>query len=221
MFDNKLEILYNYIEQLFNEYLFKKWSDKMTTRDEQREKRRQEILLCSLDIFIKRGFAATKIRDIAKELGISTGLLFHYFESKEKLYEELIHIAVEGAKEIMQIEYESGISFFESIAQMALDSFVKDPMSTKLFLLMNQATTSDAVSEEVKAAITKVNNIESSIPIIIKGQKEGGIKVGDPLALATVFWGSMQGIAEVMACMPNLPCPESSWIVDILRRKDS
>ncbi len=191
----------------------------MTTRDEQREKRRQEILLCSLNIFIKKGFAATKIRDIADELNISIGLLFHYYESKEKLYEELINIAIEGAQGVMTIDSTDPIYFFQTITKQILDSFVEDSMSAKLFLLVIQAITNESVSPGIKEAISKINNLQLSVPIIIQGQKTGVIKQGDPLALATAFWGSIQGIAETIAAT-ELPCPESSWIVDILRRVD-
>lgn len=192
----------------------------MTVRDEQREKRRREILLYGLDTFIKKGFAATKIRDIANELGISAGLFFHYFESKESLYEELIGIALEGATGIMTYDAEDPINFFETIAKQILDSFVEDSMSAKLFLLVNQAIVNETVSPRIKEAISKIDNLQLSIPIIIRGQEKGVIKQGNPLALATAFWGSIQGIAETMACVPDLPCPESSWIVDILRRND-
>ena len=192
----------------------------MTTRDEQREKRRQEILLYGLDTFIKKGFAATKIRDIANELGISTGLFFHYFQSKESLYEELIRIAMEGAAGVMTYDSEDPINFFETITKQILDSFVEDSMSAKLFLLVSQAVTNESVSPRIKEAIFKVNNFQLSVPIIVRGQETGVIKQGDPLALATAFWGSIQGIAETMASIPDLPCPESSWIVDIIRRSE-
>ena len=66
------------------------------TRTEQREKRRQEILMVALDIFVHKSFAAAKTQDIASAVGMSEGLMFHYFESKEKLYEELIKTAMEG-----------------------------------------------------------------------------------------------------------------------------
>lgn len=36
-----------------------------------------------LDLFIRKGYAATKISDIAEHVGMSVGLLFYYFESKD------------------------------------------------------------------------------------------------------------------------------------------
>lgn len=192
----------------------------MMRRVEQKEKRRQEILQCSLDIFIKRGFAATKIRDIAKELNMSTGLFFHYFESKEKVYEELINIALQGAQGVMLFDHSTPLRFFETITAQILNSFIENSMSAKLFLLVSQALTNEEVSEDIKARISKVDNLHLSVPIILKGQEDGTIKKEDPLALAAAFWGAIQGIAEVMACVPGLPCPKAAWIVDIIRRTE-
>ena len=49
----------------------------MSTRSEQKEKTRQDILAAGLDLFISKGYRATKISDIAKDAGISVGLIFH------------------------------------------------------------------------------------------------------------------------------------------------
>ena len=68
----------------------------MGIREEQREKRREEILAAGLDLFIRKGYVATKISDIAAQVGMSVGLLFHYFQSKENLYEELIKYGIQG-----------------------------------------------------------------------------------------------------------------------------
>ena len=55
----------------------------METRKEQKERRRQEIIYAALELFVSKGYAATKVTDIAKRLIMSTGLLFHYFAGFE------------------------------------------------------------------------------------------------------------------------------------------
>lgn len=52
------------------------------------EERRTEILEATAEVVIERGFAATRIADVAKRLGISTGLIHYHFESKEQLFAE-------------------------------------------------------------------------------------------------------------------------------------
>ncbi len=51
---------------------------------------RKELLYQSLDLFAEKGFANVTIRQVAKALGISTGALYHYFPSKESLFEQLV-----------------------------------------------------------------------------------------------------------------------------------
>lgn len=53
------------------------------------------IKAAALKLFAHRGYHSTSISQIAKEAGISKGLLYNYFESKEALLEDLITEAVE------------------------------------------------------------------------------------------------------------------------------
>lgn len=54
------------------------------------EKYRYEILRDSFDLIATRGFAEITIREIAKELDISSGTLYHYFRNKKELLQEMI-----------------------------------------------------------------------------------------------------------------------------------
>ncbi len=51
---------------------------------------RQELLLKCFDLFAQRGYGSLTMRQIAKEIGVSTGTLYHYFPSKEALFVQLI-----------------------------------------------------------------------------------------------------------------------------------
>lgn len=52
------------------------------------EQRRTEILQTTCDVVIERGFAATRINDVAKKLGVSSSLIHYHFDSKEQLLAE-------------------------------------------------------------------------------------------------------------------------------------
>ncbi|HSV74591.1 MAG TPA: TetR/AcrR family transcriptional regulator [Chthonomonadales bacterium] len=54
-------------------------------RRRQGEERRQAIIDVALRLFGEQGFDGTSIRDIAREVGVTEGLLYHYFESKSDL----------------------------------------------------------------------------------------------------------------------------------------
>ena len=51
------------------------------------EVRKKEILTGALKVFTKKGYDKTTITDIAKELGISQGLCYRYYSSKEEIYD--------------------------------------------------------------------------------------------------------------------------------------
>jgi AcrR family transcriptional regulator len=56
---------------------------------EKQTDKRQAILDTALLLFTERGFHGTPTSLIAKEAGVATGTLFHYFKTKEELIETL------------------------------------------------------------------------------------------------------------------------------------
>lgn len=188
-------------------------------RSEQKEKRRNEILVSGLDLFIRKGLAATKIQDIADAVGMSVGLLFNYFESKEKLYEALVQVGITSSQNMQGAMDEEALTFFEIVAQRLFDSFKRNSFVTKLFVFMNQAKHNDAAPESVKALFGGMDYIATSAMKIEQGQKIGTIREGNPTALAIAFWGAVSGIAEEITLDSDNPIPESDWVVDILRSK--
>jgi len=58
------------------------------------EARPDEVLDAALALFIERGFAATRVEDIARRAGLSKGALYLYFPSKEAVIEGLVRRAV-------------------------------------------------------------------------------------------------------------------------------
>ena len=188
-------------------------------RTEQKEKRRQEILNAGLDLFIRNGYSATRTADVARAAGISEGLLFHYFETKEKLYIALLQIAVSGKDNIFELKDLPPLRFFEETAKTIFDYISKEPFAAKLFVLMNRAQYDEALPDGIRNYFMRQKDIEYSINLIAKGQKDGSIRGGNPTALAIAFFMSVQGIAESIARNPDMPVPDPEWIIDILRSK--
>ncbi len=56
----------------------------------RKDDRPGEILEAALDVFAARGFAATKLDDVAAKAGISKGTLYLYFENKEDLFRSVV-----------------------------------------------------------------------------------------------------------------------------------
>ena len=55
-----------------------------------RDRYRKELLEKCFDLFAQKGYGSLTMRQVAKELGVSTGTLYHYFPSKEALFIQLV-----------------------------------------------------------------------------------------------------------------------------------
>jgi TetR/AcrR family transcriptional regulator len=56
----------------------------------RKEARPGELLDAALDLFVAKGFAATRAEEVAAKAGVSKGTLFLYFKSKEELFEAVV-----------------------------------------------------------------------------------------------------------------------------------
>lgn len=197
----------------------------MPTREEQREQRRQLILEQALELFVKKGYSETKIGDIAKAAHMSAGLMFHYFDSKEQLYEALVRMGAEGTTLPQKLPYDNPLSFFEGFLDTLFSYAKESPWVFHMFILMAQARRSEGIPSSIKEIAMRVDQVEQSVQIIKAGQKQGYFRKGDPYALSFTFWSSVQGIMEQLAVSPALlekgTIPETDWIIDILRNRDA
>src|SRR5438874_3641280 len=56
----------------------------------RKDARPEEIIAAALEVFADRGFAATKLEDIARRAGVTKGTIYLYFDNKEALFKALI-----------------------------------------------------------------------------------------------------------------------------------
>src|SRR5215208_4307878 len=69
-----------------------------TARQRLAAARREQILETALKLFAERGFDATSTRQIAKEVGVAEGLIFHYFPTKASLLTAILEDRLEGRR---------------------------------------------------------------------------------------------------------------------------
>jgi len=56
----------------------------------RKEARPGEIVAAALELFVERGFAATKLADVARRAGVTKGTVYLYFDSKEALFKAVV-----------------------------------------------------------------------------------------------------------------------------------
>ena len=59
-------------------------------RQRRKEARPQELLDAALTLFVEKGFAATRIDEVARHAGVSKGTLYLYYPSKEDLFKAVV-----------------------------------------------------------------------------------------------------------------------------------
>jgi AcrR family transcriptional regulator len=69
-------------------------SKPASNRAERAAERRAAIVEAAFDEFVARGFAATRLDDIAKRAGVAKGTIYLHFKDKESMFEELVRTAI-------------------------------------------------------------------------------------------------------------------------------
>lgn len=178
----------------------------MTPRSDEanrqiREERKKQILEAALKVFANKGLVATKISDIAKEAGLSHGLTYHYFKSKDEIFTELVKEGLHIWLRTYQLGLEVPGSPLEKILAVTDEvlNYAYQGSGVNRFLLMIEAMTSDAIPEEAKTYLMEREDLfnEYLVPVIIEGQKSGEIVDADPEHLATAYFAMIKGLAIV------------------------
>ncbi|OON60405.1 TetR family transcriptional regulator [Massilia sp. KIM] len=77
--------------------------------ERRKDARPQELLAAAIDLFVERGFAATRLEDVARRAGVSKGTLYLYYANKEDLFKAVVResiVPVIGEAEISVAEFE-------------------------------------------------------------------------------------------------------------------
>jgi AcrR family transcriptional regulator len=151
-----------------------------------------------LKLFIEKGLLATSVSEIASLAGISKGLMYHYYKSKEELYYELVGNAINSSTEYMQ-----NISNMEAssedkirlVSKKIAENIIKNDDFAQNFIFINRALLSENIVDKANELIKNAYApIELTEKIIIEGQKDGGFKQQDPRAMAMLYWSSIHGL---------------------------
>jgi len=178
-----------------------------------RQTTKQKIETAALSLFARKGLAV-KIGEIAETAGVSQGLMYSHYSSKDALIAELVRQATTiSSKTIMDFSESGGtaIGKINSISSMMCHMFSEAPIGIDYFMFMVQVGMSDfKVPEESWYTMEMPNPVENLAQVIVQGQAEGSVVQGDPLQLSIVYWAAIQGLCcYVITGIPTLPEPKA------------
>lgn len=126
-------------------------------RQQQADARREQLLDIALDLFAKQGFDATSTQQIAKAAGVTQGLVFHYFDSKEGLLSSVLSSRHSFASQMADLLTEaetSSTSLAEVLRALCtgwLDTLHRESSAT--LLLAGLALTHQSFGSQLNEAI--------------------------------------------------------------------
>jgi AcrR family transcriptional regulator len=155
--------------------------------------RRRQILDAAIRVFARQGFHACRVSDIAREAGVAYGLVYHYFDSKEQILNELF--AERWSLMLSAIDEVDGRSIparekLDAVAGFIIDSYRHDPELMKVIIV----EVTRAANSFGRTHLPEINQAYEMIAKIVRdAQRAGDFRDDvDPLFASMWFYGAIE-----------------------------
>jgi AcrR family transcriptional regulator len=186
-----------------------------------REDRRQQILAAALKIFARKGLTATRIADIAAATGMSQGLIYRYFASKEAVFASLVEGTFQLTLLLAQQAEALAASPMGKLRWLTAQLLPYQYEQPEGVLLLIHAMVNEAVPAGIKQTSLEYSAKVQAIVqnIIAQGQAAGEINRGNPEQLMILFLATFQGLATAATFLDRQSyCfPEVDTLLQFLR----
>mgnify|MGYP001067603095 CR=1 FL=1 len=165
-----------------------------------KEDRHEQLLNAACELFAKKGFDGTTMKDIAARAGVTPPLLNQHFNSKEDIYSELYERWCEDVKKIAVIPIIDGsaIATIENLLKEELeqDSWYFEKLSGRDVLLDQAVRNRVGISKLLTAGLKRGSDVvtDSILPVVQFGIDAGEIRRGDAKAIANIIWTILGGL---------------------------
>ena len=186
----------------------------MPRRDVSTE-RRTQILEAALRVFARKGFAGARTDDIAQEAGVSKGLLYWYFKSKDAIIRALLGVFFEPDLKalehlVAQQERPAGERLLE-VARQALDSL---PAIESVLPVAYEFYALAAHPGPVRRALQEHYRRYQALlaELIAQGAARGEWQVEDPQETALAWLAQFEGLLWLWTLRPEEVPLETTWM---------
>ncbi len=181
------------------------------TRQKSDEQRKQQIRAAATRCFVRRGYAATRLLDIAREAGLSKGGVYFHYRAKEQLFHDILDAQIEALKQRWGFEPVADQPADRTLAQV-VGAHVREleamPDETRLCnLLVTMAVQEQEFRGKLDQAFAVTRKLYAGL--IRRGIDDGVFTDGDPDVLAHGIVGLVQGLAAVSAVNADGKLPVS------------
>ena len=166
--------------------------------------KRRNILDAAITVFARQGFHSTRVSDIADEAGVAYGLVYHYFNSKDEVLNELFSerwSLLLAAIEEADASSESPRSKLAAVAAFIVDSYRHNPELMKVIIV----EVTRAANSFGRTHLPEIRRAYDSITkIVADGQQQGAFRSDiDPAFASMSFYGAIEQLL-------------SGWIFEVM-----
>lgn len=165
-----------------------------------RDERKEQIMDAAAKVFARRGISGAKMSMIAAEAGISHGLLYHYFTSKDELFTTIVYDAMQTSFAAVRSVNQFPGSPLEKLE--LLTTIILDAENTPYFMLIYQLHTAKDVPAEAKKIDEQYpmqGYVDLLLPLFVAGQQAGEFIAGDPNDLIAWYFSVLSGLMVITA----------------------
>lgn len=158
-----------------------------------------EIADAAMQVFWRRGYAATSVQDLVEGTGLSRSSLYSTFQSKQGLYQQALQ-RYELLTTLNNVKLLSGSGSPKALIRQLLINVVEDELNDsehKGCLVANACLELAGHDEDVaQFVVSNLQKIQHALEnLLIKAQQSGEIaSTQNPRALASFFLNTMQGL---------------------------
>ncbi len=191
-----------------------------------REATREKIQSAAGQLFAQKGLAGTNVQEIADLAGISIGLLYRHYKTKEELFREMVTFAMEGLADLTALLGSDGSprEIMLGVATEICTDLEENDDFVNTMIFLTQAFLSDPdVGDVYKLIEQDVLMCNAAAGLIKRGQESGDMRVGDAQKMAALFFATIQGLGVMKSVMKSqfpIPSPEMILAHILTERKD-
>lgn len=155
--------------------------------------RRRQILDAAIRVFARQGFHACRVSDIAREAGVAYGLVYHYFDSKEQILNELFverwSLLLAAIREVDARQVPARDKL-DAVAGFIIDSYRHDPELMKVIIV----EVTRAANSFGRTHLPEINQAYELIAKIVRDAQQAGDFRDDvdPLFASMWFYGAIE-----------------------------
>ncbi|RTE10576.1 TetR/AcrR family transcriptional regulator [Paenibacillus whitsoniae] len=160
-----------------------------------RDERSMQIKQAALKVFARYGFAGTKTSMIAAAAGISEGLIYRYFKSKDILFSTIVETLMEDAASEINDSRSMPGTPYEQIKALTLHML--DDENKYAFMLILKARKMEDLPPKVTQLFEQYSPdaiIDQLLPLFIKGQESGEFASGNPRQLLQWYFSVINSL---------------------------